>query len=559
MNNRRNVMKIWALALLAGAGSVAAFPTWMGVYGSYARHDGRNPGQFTILMNEDYFGLEANVGVRVNGGAWQEFAMSWQTNASGNSVWAYTPPEPFPFGAVIEYYFHGYEAASNIYDSADTRNYHGGPLHWSAPRETGLVSAYPGNGYGRVRMTTLGQDLVGGHAYSVLTLDRKPAGQDWEPLDYPLADTSVYDFGVAGSGQVLVVACQLDTNLAVRRSTDRGESFSDSQWLASQPENGTFAGLSVAAGAAGEFGIAYGIATNCCGAQQVWFTRTTDNGATWSAPAVVMESGDYAYFSWIELGHNDNGWYLAGRNVWQGSSILMYCARSTNGTAWTTDNLGGNRAWSEADLSLTTNTACIAADPYYDSYIRVWRHQGSGWSTQSISRVLESGRNVRLGNDGRTNWYLYRQVDNNAGTLWSWFWSADNGGTWTTNRALYNPPAQTPGSDNFTLEQVANAGPKQYLLWHADYYVGMYQRMHTALLQASDGYDEVLDDLLWNGREVTAVLTNIAPGATNHLEMTDDIVNPNWTNRYTWRGLSDETNWTGTVGTQGWFRVRVER
>ena len=96
MKNRWNVMKIWALALLAGAGSVAAFPTWMGVYGSFARHDGRNPGQFTILMNEDYFGLEANVGVRVNGGAWQEFAMSWQTNASGNSVWAYTPPEPFP-------------------------------------------------------------------------------------------------------------------------------------------------------------------------------------------------------------------------------------------------------------------------------------------------------------------------------------------------------------------------------------------------------------------------------------------------------------------------------
>ena len=90
-----------------------------------------------------------------------------------------------------------------------------------------------------------------------------------------------------------------------------------------------------------------------------------------------------------ELARNiEDGWYLAGRNIWQGSSILMYCARSTNGTAWTTDNLGGNRAWSEPDLSLTTNTVCIAADPYYDSYIRVWRHQGSGWSTQTVSRVL---------------------------------------------------------------------------------------------------------------------------------------------------------------------------
>ena len=83
--------------LLAASGE--AFPTWMGVYGTIPRHNGVNPGQFTILMNEDYFGLQANVGIRVNGGDWQESAMSYQTNVNGNSVWAYVPPEPFRHAA----------------------------------------------------------------------------------------------------------------------------------------------------------------------------------------------------------------------------------------------------------------------------------------------------------------------------------------------------------------------------------------------------------------------------------------------------------------------------
>jgi hypothetical protein len=53
---------------------------------------------------------------------------------------------------------------------------------------------------------------------------------------------------------------------------------------------------------------------------------------------------------------------LAARNVWQGSSLLMYCAQSTNaGATWTTANLGANRAWGDPDLALATNAAMLAA------------------------------------------------------------------------------------------------------------------------------------------------------------------------------------------------------
>ena len=540
--------------------AAVAFPSWMGVYGLYARHNGVNPGQFTILMNEDYYGLEANVGIRVNGGDWQEFAMVYQTNVSGNSVWTYAPAAPFPFGAEVEYYFHGFEGANNLYDSANSGNYHSGPLFWTEPVDTGLVSAYPGNGYGKPRICALGDDLIGGHSYGVLTLGRKPVGCDWEALAYPLEDTGIADFGIAGNGDVLLVAIQTGTNVAVRTSADRGETYSAPVQLATLPEGATFSGLSVAAGAAGEFGVAYGVCTNCCGAQQIFFARSADGGATWSAPAVATESGDPgAYFSWQELGHNADGWFLAARNVWQGSSLLMYCARSTNGTAWSTDSIGGNRAWGDPDLCLSSNVAAIAADPYYDDYVRTWRFQNGSWSTQDVARALEGGRTVRLSHDGHGRWFVFRQVDNNAGWLWSAFLSRDDGLTWTTNRAVLNPTPMNASSDSFALEQALNVGPKQYLLWHADYYIGTYQRMHEALLQKSDGYDERLDNLLWEGSSFTVVMTNVAPGATNHLECSASIVDPVWTNVYTWRGDASGTNRIGTASPQGYFRIRIDR
>ncbi len=544
--------------LLAASGE--AFPTWMGVYGTIPRHNGVNPGQFTILMNEDYFGLQANVGIRVNGGDWQESAMSYQTNVNGNSVWAYVPPEPFPFGAEVDYYFHGFEGTNHVYDSANSANYFSGPLFWTAPEDTGLISSYPGNNYGKVRMCTLGGDLMGAHSIGVLGMARRSPGTEWEALAYPLEDTGIADFAIAGDEATLVVARLAGTNVAVRMSSDRGETFSASVPVAVQPENATFSGLSVASGRPGEFGLVYGVSTNCCGAQQLFFLHSTNSAATWSAPVVAMDSGDaYAYYSWQELGHNDEGWFLAARSIWPGSStLIMNCARSTNGAAWTNTVLGGNRAWSEPDMSLSSNTVGIAADPYFDSFIRVWSCQGGIWSTQSVARALESGRTVRLSNDGHGRWFVFRQVDNNAGSLWGTFLSRDNGQTWTTNRALPNPAVMSV-NDNFTLEQVLNVGPKQYVLWHADYYIGTFQRMHEAQLQSSDGYEERMDAFSVEGSSFTVSVANVAPGATNHLEISASLSPPAWKNVATWRGNGTTTNWTGTTVAQGYYRVRIER
>lgn len=564
MNRFEKTILSALLGVATWTAAASAFPTWMGTFGVSPRHDGQNPGRFLIMMNEDYYGLEANVGIRVNGGDWTEYAMAYQTNASGNSVWTFVPAEPFPFGAEIEFYFHGYEGTENhVYDSADSANYHAGPLFWSEPADTGLLSAYPGNTYGSAKACALGTALIAGHANGVLTLGRKSAGCEWETLDYPL-DGGIVEFSLAGNGDGLLVACVTNSSgaLGARASADRGETFGAPAALATAPAGGTLAGVSAAAGAAaGEFGVAYGVCTNCCGAQQIFFRRTTDGGATWSDPVLALDSGGSGnFFSWLELGRNDDGWFLAARIVWQGSSHLMYCAQSADaGASWTTNNLGASRAWGDPDLALATNAAMLAADPYYDDYSRTWRCQGGAWSTQDVARTLESCRTVKLSHDGHGRWFLFRAMDNNAGTLWSWFLSPDGGATWTTNRFLANPTPANASNDVFTLLQAVNAGPKQYLLWQANYYVGTYQRQYEVQMAASDGYEERLEGLSWEGDVVALTMTNAAPGATNHLECAADLVAPVWTNLATWTSATPATNWSGTVGKAAYFRIRVER
>ncbi|MEM1183393.1 MAG: alpha-amylase family glycosyl hydrolase [Planctomycetota bacterium] len=118
------------VALTSISGLASAFPSWIGVYGGYQRHDGANPGEFTILMNQDYWGLHAEVGMRVDGGSWATHAMSYAGNASGNSIWTYTPGSPVTPGSTVEYYFHGYDNwGGHIYDNNGGANYsHLAPL-----------------------------------------------------------------------------------------------------------------------------------------------------------------------------------------------------------------------------------------------------------------------------------------------------------------------------------------------------------------------------------------------------------------------------------------------
>ena len=100
----------WLLAagtLLGSAGVAKAFPSWMGVFGSYTTYSGGNQGTFTIALNQDYSGLHAEVGI--SSPSWATHGMSYIKNDSGNSIWQFTPSSAFAPGTTVEYYFHAWD------------------------------------------------------------------------------------------------------------------------------------------------------------------------------------------------------------------------------------------------------------------------------------------------------------------------------------------------------------------------------------------------------------------------------------------------------------------
>ncbi len=129
IRSRRINPVVYTLALtilLFGLGQAAnAFPSWIGVYGSFVRHtDTVNPGTYTILMNQDYTGLHAEVGIKVGSGSWTTTQMNYAGNVSGNSKWTVTPSASYAPGTVITYYFHGFDDwGGNIWDNNGGSNY----------------------------------------------------------------------------------------------------------------------------------------------------------------------------------------------------------------------------------------------------------------------------------------------------------------------------------------------------------------------------------------------------------------------------------------------------
>jgi hypothetical protein len=110
--------------MLGAGGRPELFPSWIGVYGDMHRHNGRNPGTFIVMMNQDYFGLQCEIAIQVGDEAWKTYRMEYKGNIEGNSVWQFAPEAEFPQGATVRYFFRGYDWwGGQVWDSCLDLNY----------------------------------------------------------------------------------------------------------------------------------------------------------------------------------------------------------------------------------------------------------------------------------------------------------------------------------------------------------------------------------------------------------------------------------------------------
>lgn len=454
------VVALW----LVWVGSATAIPSWMGVYGSIFRLSGDNPGTFTILMNQDYFGLQAEVGIQVNGGAWTTYPMTYAGRVDGNSKWTFSPSSAFPAGATVVYYFHGYDKwGGHIWDSDGGRNY-----RFTVESSSGLSFGAAVNIGNFVEPSESLRDAsISGQRILALSgqrLNRGTVGVNtttWSGWNTVPANMQ----SVAISGSRVVLAGNSGAHVLVHVSTNGGVSFGPATAL---PVNGSSV-FSLDVGARGsEFVIVCAAPPSgdyVFNAHTLWSLRSTDGGQTWS-PARPVDSADMGWMDDIDVEANGDAWYVKYRYVQQAYSTIIRAARSTDGQNWQVSSLFGDKAGSMSSLLVTPAGAFVAMDPYYHHATRLARFITSAglWEQLSLAHPegYSSGRSVELAAGPQGTLYFFR---NSGSTIpaWSISKSIDQGWSWQANGSVTPPPS----TNYVALSRVLSAGGNVHLAWSA--------------------------------------------------------------------------------------------
>ena len=387
---------LWMLLFLLGATTIGyGFPTWMGVYGGEVRHtDDSNTGTFTILMNQDYVGLHAEVGVQVNGGSWVVYPMTYAGKKDTNSKWTYTPATPFAGGATVKYYFHGYDNwGGNIWDSNYGANY-----TYTAPDTTqGVIAWDTGVASPVTTHLTVDSNRVHALSYDTTSSELKYATRvltngAWSSWRRLLTSPNLFSTRIAAKGTGVVVQCQDAGTNKVLFSRDGGATFSAPATLAL-----TGSVLSVYARSASEF---YLLSAHDNNGFKLEFRKSTDGGTTWGPASLIASfpaSGAYPGLT-ARIGANAAGIYVAysysvvdGRMF--GTGTHYAASSATGGSSWDTvqlqtfDIVRGNTV-TLAEL-VTDTDAFIASSAGPGTYpnngpATVWKRTGSSWTAHTL-------------------------------------------------------------------------------------------------------------------------------------------------------------------------------
>ena len=508
--------KFWsaATAVLACTQMAMAFPGWMGVYGPYQRHDGGNPGVFNVLMNESGPALRAEIGVQINGGSWSVYPMGFVGLRDGNSQWQYRLPMALPDGASVKYYFHGYEegGSNNIWDNNGGANYaftakpgYGGLLFGPTSAQTNGIQGQVVDG-DRVYLVNTGSVCRGSVVGNEIV---------WSPWKKVAGDASA----IGGHKGLLVAAQAGGSLLTVYRSTDEGESF-QTQTMYFQGE--VLKGVAVVV-RGNEVIVAFGkVISNGCSAveaHQIWMTRSTDGGVTWSPASMAIGYNPNSNCTFVEtpgweFGTTSNTFVLAYKVIYPGASHRSFnVLHSTNGTTWAPQYVDGGKYVGGFDAATSPEGAIACSAEMFDSYPNVMMLQGTNWVGVSGNLKIKqySAGPMSVGmSDERPLFLKSSEAQSNTMEIWT----MDAGSTQWALVASVGSPA-LGFNQYFNAPQVFDGATRTFLRWPYG---------HWQVSQLS------CPGLEWVGN-------------TSHWPSDSDLdpVDPLWINAESWpKGASDE-------------------
>jgi hypothetical protein len=452
-----NLMRVfWGLCWVVSTQSALAFPTWMGVYGKVVRHnDPANPGVFTILMNQDYYGLKARVGIQVNSGAWTEYSMSYAGNMDGNSKWQYTP-SAFPEGATVNYYFRGVEGAQNIYDSNNSRNYtfsvpgreFGSRQKISDVTDSGALAGYGNMAY----IVQAGRDFRFARRDSAAT-----NFYGWKILE--TNTFGFYGYGLAASQHdVVAAAVSAPTGtLRIYTSHDQGMTFTQTNTI-TLDVNEAVHSVDVCHAGGSTFIVALDSGINGSFQTNMKLIRSTDKGNTWSAP-VLVDRASYAIGNPYVCANAEGIFISYITYTDQGESHLV-AAFSVDGNNWTSTNLVTASSVNNIgmiDIVATSNQVIVARNKL--GSVSSWRRVGGSWAMITNmpamdTRPIFGSIDLTAKPDGKI--YVFQSVDNSHMAYLS---TGDGGISWSgltqTNHSTIS----------LTLQSVAAQSGVIHVLW----------------------------------------------------------------------------------------------
>ncbi|MFC2156051.1 sialidase family protein, partial [Acidobacteriota bacterium] len=206
------------------------------------------------------------------------------------------------------------------------------------------------------------------------------------------------------------------------------------------------------------------------GDYEIYFSRSTDNGATWSSFVNISNSSGLSQSPVIAVdssGNLNTAWYDNSPGNYE-----IYFSRSTdNGTTWSTPvNVSNTTATSYAPAIVvdTNGNLCIA---WYDKKTNTWQvyfsrstNNGTTWSTmQNVSNASVACSHPGIAVDSAVN----------INMVWSkntWYnepiifgRSIDNGANWSTPLDITNNPMSTMNPE-ISLDSNGNI----YVVWDDD-------------------------------------------------------------------------------------------